>query len=230
MDKLRTLPFVLVSVGLPIVSALLVADCGGGGGGGYAPTMNLQSAPAPSQPINVTSKTLMATDSSGNSWTATFSSVPGGMAMFNGQTANTSVVALTVSKSGVVVVTETSTEYYLSNPYSPLGISGTVNGVPFIFLIMSYTPFPTTLTVGGSGPVSSGSYYTYLGGPVIGSLTLTYTVTEDSPTALFLNIDAAGSLNGVQESETDTYSVDTSGAATLVKVQLTVNGTTLTFQ
>jgi hypothetical protein len=150
--------------------------------------------------------------------------------MFNGHNANTSVVALTVSKSGVVVVTSNSTEYYLSNPYSPLGVSGTANGVPFTFLFMSYTPFPTTLTVGGSGPVSSGSYYTSVGGPVIGSLTQTYTVTEDSPTALFLNINAAGSLNGVQESETDTYSVDSSGAATLVKAQITVNGTTLIFQ
>ena len=117
MHKLRTLPLVLVSVGLPIVSALLVAACGGGGGGGYAPPQNLQSAPAPSQPINVTSKTLMATDSSGNSWSATFSSVPGGMAMFHGQNANTSVVALTVSKNGAVVVTANSTAYYLSNPY-----------------------------------------------------------------------------------------------------------------
>jgi hypothetical protein len=230
MDKLRTLALVLVCMGLPIVSALLVADCGGGGGGGYAPPQNLQSAQAPSQPINVMSKTLMATDSSGNSWTAAFSSVPGGMATFNGQSANTSVVALTVSKSGVLVVTSDSTEYYLSNPYAPLGISGTANGVPFTFLYTSFTPLPSTLSVGGSGPFSSGNYYTYHGGPVIGSLTQTYTVTEDSPTALFLNIDSAGSLNGVQESETDTYSVTASGAATLVKAQLTVNGTTLTFQ
>jgi hypothetical protein len=76
--------------------------------------------------------------------------------MFNGHNANTSVVALTVSKSGVVVVTSNSTEYYLSNPYSPLGISGTANGVAFTFLYTSYTPLPSTLSVGGSGPLSSG--------------------------------------------------------------------------
>ena len=44
-------------------------------------------------------------------------------------------------------------------------------------------------------------------GNTIGSLTKTYTVTADSPTAVFLNIDAAGSINGVQETETLTYSV-----------------------
>jgi hypothetical protein len=72
---------------------------------------------------------------------------------------------LTVSKNGAVVVTANSTAYYLSNPYSPLGISGTTNGVAFIFLYTSYDPLPSTLSVGGSGPVSSGSYYTSLGGP-----------------------------------------------------------------
>ena len=108
MDKVRTFPLVLVCVGLPIASALPVA---GGGGSGSAPPQNLQSAQAPPQPINVTSKTLMATDSSGNSRTATYSSLPGGLASFNGHSANTSVVALPVSENGTVVATQNSTEY-----------------------------------------------------------------------------------------------------------------------
>jgi hypothetical protein len=55
-------------------------------------------------------------------------------------------------------------------------------------------------------------------------------VTANSPTTLFLNVDAAGTINGVQESETLTYSVTSDGTGTaLVKAQITVNGTTLTF-
>jgi hypothetical protein len=54
---------------------------------------------------------LMATDSSGNSRTATYSSLPGGMASFNGHSANTSVVALPVSENGTVLATQNSTEY-----------------------------------------------------------------------------------------------------------------------
>ncbi len=64
----------------------------------------------------------------------------------------------------------------------------------------------------------------------IGSLTETYTVTADGANALFLNINAAGSINGVQETETLTYSVASDGTVqALVQVQITVNGTTLTF-
>jgi hypothetical protein len=85
------------------------------------------------------------------------------------------------------------------------------------------------LTVGGSGPLLSATYYDSTM-TNIGSLTETYTVTEDSPTALFLNIDAAGTINGVQETETLTYSIASDGTVSaLTQAQITVNGTTYTF-
>lgn len=213
-----------------VVGALVMTGCGGSGGGSNspAPQQNLQSARAPSQPMGTPSTTLTATDMSGNSYTATYSSTPGGMAMFNGQNANTLTIALSVSKNGAVVATEDSTAYYLTNPYSPLGLSGTTNGVAWTATITGYTPLPSTLTVGALGPLDSATYTDGMGHN-IGSLTETYTVTADSPSAVFLNIDAAGSINGVQESETLTYSVAGDGTAALVQAQITVNGTTLTF-
>jgi hypothetical protein len=43
-------------------------------------------------------------------------------------------------------------------------------------------------------------------------------------------IDAAGTINGVQETETLAYSVASDGTVQgLVQAQITVNGTTLTF-
>ena len=89
---------------------------------------------------------------------------------------------------------------------------------------------------GQSGPLSSGIFgssgYTF---------TETYSVTPDSPTALFLNIHldypdfgifhGEASLTGLYSgTSTITYSVTSSGAATLAKIQVTINGTTLTFQ
>jgi hypothetical protein len=215
-----------------VVSVLLFNGCGGGGSGSDTPSpmQNLQSAPTPSQPWDVSSTTLMATDSSGNSYSATYSSTPGGSGMFNGQTANTSLIGLTVSENGTVIATEDSTAYYLATPYTPLGDSGTTSGMAWVAVITGYTPLPSMLTVGASGPLSSATYQDGMGN-VIGSLTETYTVTADSPDALFLNVDAAGSINGVQETETLTYSIPSDGsAATLVQVQITLNGTTLTFQ
>lgn len=179
--------------------------------------------------MDTTSTTLTATDGSGNTWTVTYSSTTGGMAMFNGQNANTSAIGLTISENGTVVATEDSTAYYLVSPYSPLGLSGTTSGTAWSAIITSYTPLPSTLTVGSSGPLSSATYYDGMMN-IIGSLTETYTVTANSPMSLFLNIDAAGSINGVQETETLTYSVASDGTVQgLVQAQITINGTTLTF-
>lgn len=222
IDKIR-------AVHLCLITALCIAGCGGGGGSNPAPQQNLQSARAPSQPMDTPSTTLTATDSGGNTWSVTYSSTAGGMAMFNGQNANTSLIALTISENGAVVATEDSTAYYLANPFSPLGLTGTTNGTAWTATITSYTPLPATLMVGASGPLESVTYTNGMG-TNIGSLTETYTVTADSPNALFLNIDAAGSINGVQETETLTYSVASDGTVgALVKAQITVNGTTLTF-
>ena len=218
-----------LAVCLQSISLLVLAGCGGGGSNSPAPQQNLQSARGPAQPMEIPSTTLTATDSSGNTWTATYGSTAGGMAMFNGQNATTSMIALTVSENGAAVATEDSTAYYLTNPYSPLGLSGTANGVAWTAGISSYTPLPTMLTVGASGPLLSATYYDSTM-TNIGSLTETYTVTEDSPTSLFLNIDAAGTINGVQETETLTYSIASDGTVSaLTQAQITVNGTTYTF-
>jgi len=62
----------------------VVASCGGGGASGGAA---LQSVQAPSLPIYVPGTTLNATDSSGNTWSATYSSIAVGTSTFNGQVA-----------------------------------------------------------------------------------------------------------------------------------------------
>lgn len=218
----------IFAAGLTVIGVLAISGCGGGSSS-PTPQQNLQSARAPSQPMGTPSTTLTATDSGGNSWSVTYSETPGGMAMFNGQNATTSAIALTISENGAVVATEDSTAYYLTNPYSPLGLSGTTNGVAWTAVVNSYTPLPSMLTVGASGPVGSFTYYDGMMNN-IGSLTETYRVTADSPTALFLNIDAAGTINGVQETETLTYSIASDGTvAALTQAQITVNGTTLTF-
>jgi hypothetical protein len=222
--------FKTFAVCLALTSVFVLAACGGGGGGSSATAQqNLQSARAPSQPFTVSSTTLMATDGNGNSYSATFSQTAGGTAVFNGQNASTGVIGLTISKNGVVVATEDSTAYYLTNPYSPLGLSGTTNGIAWTALVTSYTALPSMLTVGASGPLLSVTYYDGMMNNS-GSLTETYTVTADSPNALSLNVDGAGTINGVPETETLTYSIASDGTlSALVQVHITVNGTTLTF-
>jgi hypothetical protein len=223
----------VLALHLSVITAVAIAGCGGGGSGsggsGGATPQNLDSASAPSQPMATPSTTLTAMDSAGNTYTVTYSSTPGGMMTFNGQSASTSVIALSIAENGTVLATEDSTAYFLTNPYSPLGLSGTTGGMTWTAVVTSYTPLPSKLTVGASGSLDSFTYKNGMG-TVIGSLTETYTVTADSPTELFLNINAAGTINGLQETELLTFSIASNGTVTgLVQAQITVNGTTLTF-
>jgi hypothetical protein len=217
---------------LVVASASMTGGCGGGGSdyssSNPQPTQNLQSATPPAQPWTIPSTTLTATDSSGNTYSLTVSNSPGGSMTFNGQVADTSVLALSLSENGVAVSTDDTTAYYLTDPYSPLGLSGTTNGVAWTAVVTSYTPFPTTLTVGSSGSLMSANYEDSMGN-VIGGLTETYTVTADTPSDLLLNIDASGSVNGTSVTETLTYSITSTGVLSLAQAQITVNGVTLAF-
>ena len=95
-----------VAIQLSLVTAAAIAGCGGGGSGGGSSNpapQNLEAAQAPSQPLTTPSTTLMATDSSGNTYSVTYSSSPGGMAMFNGQNASTTPFSATVNAMALVL-------------------------------------------------------------------------------------------------------------------------------
>ncbi|HEX4647618.1 MAG TPA: hypothetical protein VH111_02235 [Steroidobacteraceae bacterium] len=213
-----------------VLAAAAMAGCGGGGYSGNSPMpmQNLQSANAPSQPMTLASTTL-STTYGGSNYSLTVSDAPGAMTMFNGQMAATDVLTLGLSQNGTAVSTETTTDYYLTSPYSPLGFSGTSNGVAWTATVTTFTPLPATLTVGSSGTLIAATYKDATGN-VIGSLTETYTVTADSPTAVFLNVSGVGTLNGTTATDMLTYSVTSTGVIALVEAQVTVNGVTLTFK
>jgi hypothetical protein len=245
---------------ISLIAALAVTGslcaCGGGGASNSAPApqnaqsgapqnpqsgtpQNLQSAQAPSLPIYVPATTLKATDSSGNVWTATYSSTASGTTTVNGQVAYGTSTSFTASMGATLVDSESTTQSALMNPYSPVGVVIYFASLPGRLspgTVTGYDPLPSTLMAGQSGPLSSGTFgssgYTF---------TETYSVTEDSPTALFLNIHldypdfglfhGEASLTGLYSgTSTITYSINGSGAATLAKIQVTINGTTLTFQ
>lgn len=88
---------------------------------------------------------------------------------------------------------------------------------------------PSTLTVGGSGELGSGTYYVSGTNTAIGSLSETYSITDNSSSNLILITNSSGAVNGSSVNETITYFVDSSGAVALDGVQLIVNGTELSF-
>ena len=217
---------------------IVLTACGGGGGGvgGVGSAMqssssaqNLESAPAPAEPFNIPSAT-MTTTSGGNSYTAIYSETPNsGTMMFDGQEANSSTISLTITENETPIVTEIDTVYYLENPYQPLGLTLSSNGKQFDFLYNSTNPLPSTLTVGDSGPLGSGTYYVVNTNESIGSLTQTYSVASNIASPVQLITYATGTVNGQSISETIYYAVNASGAPQMDWFEILVNGTTLTF-
>lgn len=233
----RTTLHVVFHFILPGLLLTALAGCGGGGGGGAmqssavpsgSPPQTVQSVPAPPEPFTIYLTTLAAS-SGGNSYAGTYSETPNqGTTMFDGQEANSSAILLVITENGAPIVTETETVYYLENPYQPLGLTLSYNGGQFDFLYNSTNPLPSTLAVGDSGPLGSGTYYAANTHNAVGSLTETYTVTSNS-NWLLLNTQATGTVNGQSISQTISYVVNGGEATGVASVEVLVNGTTLQF-
>ena len=219
--------------------SVLSSGCGGGGGGAASTTqspssssssptpLNPESVPAPAEPFTIFSTALTA-NSGGNSYAGTYSETPNnGTTMFDGHEANSSTISLTITENGSPIVTEVETVYYLENPYQPLGLTLSYNGGQFDFLYNSTTPLPSTLTVGDSGSLGSGTYYAVNTHDAIGSLTETYSVTSSN--WLLLNVHSTGTVNGQPISQTISYVINGGEAMGVASVEILVNGTTLNF-
>ena len=230
------------AIALPMI---LVSGCGGGGygGGGGGYMMNLSSAPGePALAAYVQashSTTLHATDSSGNSWTLQLSTVANaGTTTFNG-TANaySTVDTVTLDKNGTLVATNTSTSYFLLNPYVPLGKDSS-GGTPYAVVTSSF-PLPATVTVGNSGAFDNLTYYHDSTLAVADAdETATYSVEANNSTTLLTcfntvisGVTAQGTADGLAAgTETDCYTVNSAGTAALFTITVTASGVTLKFQ
>lgn len=218
---------------------IMLTACGRGGGGvagvGSAmqssqPPQNLESVPAPAEPF-IIDPTTLAASSGGNSYAGTYTETPNkGTTTFDGQEANSSTISLTITENGTPIVTEIETAYYLENPYQPLGLTLSYNGGQFDLLYNSTNPLPSTLTVGGSGPLGTGTYYAVNTNNAIGSLTETYSVSVTSTGSfVLLNTYATGTVNGQSISQTISYALNSGEAVGVGAVEILVNGTTLHF-
>jgi len=158
-----------------------------------------------------------------------------GTTTFNGSApAYSTVVAFSGGVSGggirccfnaVPAASALTTNYYLMNPYVPLGIvsgAGTPYGV-----VTNLVPLPTTLTVGESGILADLTYYHDSTRTVTDAdETVAHSVmVNDSTTLLFClsatfsNVTAQGLTDGMANgAESDCYAVGSAGNVTLASV------------
>jgi hypothetical protein len=232
---------------MSVLLMLSAAGCGGGGSGndmtaadpmgncmsmscGMPSMSHMNSAPRPQEPFALPPTTLTAS-ANGNSYRLTYSlTANSGTTMFDGQMANSASIVLTVLENGTTVATENATAYYLTSPYTPLGLAGTVNGTAFEIIFSSIDPYPATFTVGDSGPLASGTFYAAGTNTALGSLTITYSVEANNSSTLLLKVSSSATLAGNPLPDVIAYAVDASGHTTLSSVEVTLNGMTLMFR
>jgi hypothetical protein len=228
--------------------AALASGCGGGSGSLPAPAVspaaatNLSSAPgemAWASYLRASHKYTLKASSDGNSYTLQVSRVPSaGTINFNGSApAYSSVDNVTLDENGVRLANNVSTDYFLLNPYVPLGRVSS-GGSPY-GVVTSSAPLPTALEVGSSGDMDSLTYYH---DSTMSTLDAredeTYSVKANDPTTLLMCLDSSitnvttqGTADDlVDDSESDCYTVDAAGNAALVSITLTVTGVPLTFE
>jgi hypothetical protein len=213
---------------------------GGGGGGGY---MNLSSAPGAAALTAYVqanhSGTLHATDTMGGSWTLQYSATANTTTTtFNGTpNAYSTTNTVTLTRNGAQIATNTSTSYYLLNPFMPLG-AVTSTGTPYA-VVATFSPLPATVMVGNSGSYDTLTFYHDSTKAVTDATeTDTYSVAANNSTTLLVCIDSTiagvtkqGTIDGLAAgTETDCYTVDASGNAALFTITVTVSAGMLKFQ
>jgi hypothetical protein len=231
-----------------LLSLACVSSCGGGGSGGSnsgsggVNASNLSSAPGGSIFGDYLQKpgqtALVATDDSGNSYTLDVEISPySGITTFNNVfNVYETEIFLTLQKNGVIALQAMTNDFYLLNPYQPVGSAG-VTLTPYQ-VVVSSNPLPSTLNIGDSGPLYSATTYhdpnkTALDGTEIA----TYTVMENDATTIRLCFDSTisgvttqGTADGLADgTESDCYSVDSSGNMQLIGVAITAGAVTLDF-
>lgn len=227
-----------------LLSLACASSCGGGGSGGSGVgASNLSSAPGGSifgDYLQKQSQTaLVATDNSGNSYTLEVEISPySGITTFNDVfNVYETETFLTLQKNGAIALQAMTNDFYLLNPYQPVGSAG-VTLTPYQ-VVVSSTALPSTLQIGDSGPLYSATTYhdpnkTALDGMEIA----TYTVMENDATTIRLCFDSTisgvttqGTADGLADgTESDCYSVDSSGNMQLIEVTITAGAVTLDFQ
>jgi len=225
-----------------VCAAIAIGLCGCGEGGGSSsppPKPNLMSAPGQAA-INAyyqaSHNITLTASNGGNNYSVQLTYTPNsGTTMFNGQTVDSANISGNVYQNGTLIAsTNSEIDYFTLNPYTDVG-SQLMNGTVYA-VVTSFTPTPTTLTVGDSGTVEMETAYHDSTKAVVDAMSMTtFSVNADTPTTIqYCGTDVVSASSGnpdniVSSTEVDCYRIDASGNATLYSVALTVNGTTLTF-
>lgn len=225
---------------LPITLAL--AACGGGGGSTYSMPPAVAAPVVTNYPIEISisgaflsssNYSASATDTVGNSYQLNFSLAPGAdgvVPVLSAKTLKSLVQTALLKKNGVTLATSTTSLYFTAGPFMLYGAHDSQNNT---VVATTQTPLPATAAVGAQGSIYSGSQY--INGSTLPlnthAQTATWSLESDSLTTawLCLNIQTAA-FTGPPDIESDCYRINSAGAISGFKADITSQGATLKFR
>jgi len=205
-----------------------LAGCGGGNSDTTTDQFPLDAAISALAATNQ-NYGLEATDNNGNIYGVQLIYTVGAEQSFEGTAALTTLRGFALFENDNPVSADSKLKFYLTSPYTQIGDVDQVNGQYTVYA--HQTPLPTLASVGDSGNFDTATLYSdstletvvgtevdtwnlNAGGGDQAKLCLNYTVTPTGGTA---------------STETDCYTVDIDGNTLGLSIQLTINGSLLTF-
>jgi hypothetical protein len=207
-------------------SLAILAACGGGSN---SPTVTTYPVDlAISDFYQMSHRFTLHASSGSDNYGLDIAITPGGQASFQGVQGMTDKNTSSESKNGTVLGTNTSTDYFLTTPYTQLG---TTFSSGLVILDSDQQALPEFAEVGASGKLDSQKYYSDSSlGSQIGTGNRSWTLASlTSDTAQFC-IHDTDDLGGSPETEVDCYDLDAKGNVTAIQITIVNGGQTLTFK
>jgi hypothetical protein len=162
----------------------------------------------------------------------TWHSGPGTEKVFEGHLASTLDYSNAITKNGASFASSTLTDYFDVNPFCPYGGINTTLGNYDV--ASSQQPLPSVALPGQSGFLGNGiRYLDSTKSKVLATSVSTWSLEAVGLTGAWACLNSSITRTGDSSpttKESVCYKIDASGNASGVKIELTINGQTLTFQ
>ena len=162
----------------------------------------------------------------------TWHSAPGTQGLFEGHLASTLEYSNTITKNGEKFAGSTLTDYVDVSPFRPYG--GINNTLGNYDVASNQQPLPSVALAGQSGILSNGTRYAdSTKARVMATSVTTWSLEDVGATEAWACLNSSISLTGDSSpttKESVCYKIDTSGNAIGFRVELALNGLTLSFQ
>jgi hypothetical protein len=162
----------------------------------------------------------------------TWHSEPGTQELFEGHVASTLEYSNTITKNGERFAGSTLTDYFEVSPFHPYGgINHTLGNYD---AASSQQPLPSVALAGQNGFLSNGTRYADgTKARVLATSVTTWSIEDAGATAAWACLNSSISLagdSGPTTKESVCYKIDASGNAIGFRIELALNGLTLSFQ